>query len=169
MKYHKDGQGNYLIKGKKYEMLFGSRAQVMHGTAYKTSGGLTANNLLQNKHGRIVSASKHREGKNKNKNNLLLNGYTAKKGKFGYVKVGSTRGRRRHRGGTGAPEGQPSSMPSESGFVGVNNSTLANNAQPVSMAGGKRRRSKSRRTRSRKGGALMLGGSGLKPLSPGDF
>ena len=32
--------GMYHIKGKKYEMLFGSRAQVWHGTAYKTKGQL---------------------------------------------------------------------------------------------------------------------------------
>jgi hypothetical protein len=33
----------------------GSRAQVMHGTAEKTSGGLTKSDLQYNKYGRIVS------------------------------------------------------------------------------------------------------------------
>lgn len=33
----------------------GSRAQVMHGTLEKTSGGLTKSDLEYNKHGRIVS------------------------------------------------------------------------------------------------------------------
>ena len=33
----------------------GSRAQVMHGTAEKTTGGLTKNDLEYNKNGRIVS------------------------------------------------------------------------------------------------------------------
>ena len=31
--------GKYHIQGKKYDMLVGSRAQVMHGTAYKTGYG----------------------------------------------------------------------------------------------------------------------------------
>lgn len=166
MKYQKDSSGNYVIKGHKFEMLVGSRAQVMHKTAYKTTGGLTYSDLVQNKHGRIVSASKHRNGKNKNKNNLLLNGYTAKKGRFGYVKVG--RHSRKHRGGTGAPEGQ-AAAPSVSGnFEGVNNSTLANNA---ALVGGRRSRRGGRRSRrSRRGGALLVGGSGgMRPLSPGDF
>ena len=97
MKYEKNSTGQYVIKGHTYEQLVGSRAQVKHRTAYKTSGGLTYEDLYQNKHGRIVSLSKHRTGLNKNKNNLLLKGYTAKKGKFGYVKVGGTH-RRGHRG-----------------------------------------------------------------------
>jgi hypothetical protein len=33
----------------------GTRAQVWHGTATKTSGGLTKRNLIKNKHGSIVS------------------------------------------------------------------------------------------------------------------
>ena len=33
----------------------GTRAEVMHGTAKKTSGGLTKKDLKYNKHGRIVS------------------------------------------------------------------------------------------------------------------
>jgi hypothetical protein len=100
MKYQKNAAGHYVIKGKTYEQLFGSRAQVMHGTAYKTAGLLTREDLIQNKHGRIVSKSKYNTGKNKNKNNLLLNGYTAKKGRFGYVKVGSKTQRRRGRKGS---------------------------------------------------------------------
>ena len=36
----------------------GSRAQVMHGTAQKTSGGLTKKDLKYNKWGRIVSRKK---------------------------------------------------------------------------------------------------------------
>ena len=47
--------GFYHINGKKYKDLIGSRASVYHGTAYKTSGGLTKEDLEQNKHGRIVS------------------------------------------------------------------------------------------------------------------
>jgi hypothetical protein len=36
----------------------GSRAQVMHGTAMKTPGGLTKKDLKYNKNGRIVSRKK---------------------------------------------------------------------------------------------------------------
>ena len=46
---------------------FGSRAQVMHGTAMKTPGGLTKKNLRKNKHGRIVSVKASKSAK-KNKN-----------------------------------------------------------------------------------------------------
>ena len=55
---------------------FGSRAQVMHGTAMKTSGGLTKKNLRKNKHGRIVSVKASKSAK-KNKN---LGSFKAKKG-----------------------------------------------------------------------------------------
>ena len=54
----------------------GSRAQVMHGTAMKTSGGLTKKNLRKNKHGRIVSVKASKSAK-KNKN---LGSFKAKKG-----------------------------------------------------------------------------------------
>jgi len=38
---------------------YGSRAQVMHGGAMKTSGGLTKDDLMNNKGGRIVSKKRH--------------------------------------------------------------------------------------------------------------
>ncbi len=59
----------------------GTRAQVWHGTAKKTSGGLTKSHLMQNKHGRIVSRRKHASGK-KTIKNLRKLGYVAKKGHF---------------------------------------------------------------------------------------
>jgi hypothetical protein len=37
----------------------GSRAKVMHGGAEKTVGGLTKEDLMYNKAGRIVSKKKH--------------------------------------------------------------------------------------------------------------
>ena len=40
----------------------GSKAEVMHGTALKTSGGLRLEDLMRNKNGRIVSKKKHRLG-----------------------------------------------------------------------------------------------------------
>ena len=60
---HKSADGKYHIAGKKYDVLVGSRAQVHHGTAYKTTGGLKHSDLMMNKHGRIVSRKKHATAK----------------------------------------------------------------------------------------------------------
>jgi hypothetical protein len=65
----------------------GTRAQVWHGTAKKTSGGLTKSNLMKNKHGRIVSRRKHASGK-KTIKNLRKLGYVAKKGHFKLFRKG---------------------------------------------------------------------------------
>jgi hypothetical protein len=64
----------------------GSRAQVMHGTAHHTSGGLTRKDLKMNKWGRIVSKAK--SSKAKKENRLAKMGYKTQKGKFGVVKTG---------------------------------------------------------------------------------
>jgi hypothetical protein len=87
-RYSKSASGKYVVQGKSYEMLIGSRAQVWHGTAYKTSGGLTKNNIMQNKSGRIVSKSKHNTAKRERR--LDKAGYGTKKGKFGFVRLGKT-------------------------------------------------------------------------------
>lgn len=92
-RYTKDSQGRYVIHGVKYEMLEGSRAQVLHGTAYKTSGELKKSDLLQNKNGRIVSRKKHETAKREKR--LLKAGYGTRKGKFGAVKLNSSRRSRR--------------------------------------------------------------------------
>jgi len=42
----------------------GSRAQVWHGTATHTAGGLTKEKLMMNKRGRIVSKARHALGQN---------------------------------------------------------------------------------------------------------
>ena len=63
---------------------FGSRAEVFHGNAKKTTGGLTKKDLVKNKHGEIVSKKKHLTAKKEKR--LEKYGYFAKKGKFGYVK-----------------------------------------------------------------------------------
>jgi hypothetical protein len=64
----------------------GSRAQVMHGTAHHTTGGLTKKDLKMNKWGRIVSKAK--SSKAKKENRLAKMGYKTQKGKFGVVKTG---------------------------------------------------------------------------------
>ena len=82
---HRDPNDHmYHINGKKYPELFGSRTQVMNGTAYKTAGELTKKQLTMNKWGRIVSLKKHVTAKKEKR--LQKYGYFAKKGKFGYVK-----------------------------------------------------------------------------------
>ena len=64
-----------------FEMTTGSKAQVYHGTAKHTSGGLTKKDLLKNKHGRIVSRKKMAAGKKALKY-LTRKGYKAKRGTF---------------------------------------------------------------------------------------
>jgi hypothetical protein len=63
----------------------GSRAQVMHGSAHHTSGGLTKTDLKYNKWGRIVSRKKSTMAKKTRR--LEKAGYKAKKGSFGVVKT----------------------------------------------------------------------------------
>ena len=94
-KVMKSTDGKYHVHGKTYKVLVGKRAQVWHGTAYKTTGGLKKPNLLQNKHGRIVSSKKHATAKKEKR--LVKAGYVAKKGKFGAVKTGATKKRRSSR------------------------------------------------------------------------
>jgi len=88
--------GKYVVQGKKYESLIGTRAQVWHGTSYKTTGGLTKSHLMKNKAGRIVSKAKHSTAKKEKR--LEKAGYFTKKGKFGFVKR-STRKSRKTKGG----------------------------------------------------------------------
>ena len=72
------------LGGGKSMQTFGSRAQVWHGTAKKTTGGLTKKDLMKNKHGRIVSRKKHTMEKKMKR--LEKAGYKTKKGQFGAVK-----------------------------------------------------------------------------------
>ena len=96
MKRHsKSEDGKYHIGGKVYDILEGTRAQVWHGTAYKTSGGLTKKDLHMNKWGRIVSAKKHATAKKEKR--LEQHGFFAKKGKFGAVKKEKSKSRARSR------------------------------------------------------------------------
>ncbi len=59
----------------------GTKAQVFHGTALKTAGGLTRKELMKTKSGRIVSKKKHAAGLKALKRLRAL-GFTAKKGRF---------------------------------------------------------------------------------------
>ena len=91
----KSQDGHYHINGKKFVILEGSRAQVMHKTAYKTAGGLTVANLMKNKHGHYVSVKKHNTAKREKR--LLRAGYGTVKGKFGAVKLNGTRKQKKSR------------------------------------------------------------------------
>ena len=63
----------------------GSRAQVMHGTAKMTGGGLTKKQLKYNKRGKIVSKKASKAAKKSN--NLVKAGYVTRKGEFGIINV----------------------------------------------------------------------------------
>jgi hypothetical protein len=58
----------------------GSKAQVFHGTARRTPGGLTKKDLMKS-HGRIISRKKRAAGLKAIKHLFAL-GYKPKKGKF---------------------------------------------------------------------------------------
>ena len=99
-KFTRTANGRYSVAGHTYESLIGTRAQVWHGTSYKTSGGLTRTHLMKNKSGRIVSRSKHLTAKKDKR--LVKAGFLTKKGHFGFIKKGSMKGKsRKMRGGNG--------------------------------------------------------------------
>ena len=103
-KFSRTSTGKYSVSGKTYDVLIGTRAQVWHGTAYKTSGGLCKPDLMQNKAGRIVSKAKHMTAKKEKR--LVKAGFLTKKGQFGFIKNGKSmkkgrkgKGSRKMRGG----------------------------------------------------------------------
>ena len=91
-KYSKTSKGEYIIKGQTYKQLVGSRAQVNNRTAYKTSGGLTADNLVYI-NGRVKSKSKHLSAIKEQR--LVKYGYGAQKGTFGMIKLHNSTQKRR--------------------------------------------------------------------------
>jgi hypothetical protein len=143
----------------------GSRRQVWNGTSKKTSGGLTKSDLMMS-HGRIVSKSKHNSAKKEMR--LLKYGYGTKKGKFGFVKIGTKRNKKMRggmyhlsplelnagdgmRGGSGmralSPEGSASWSGdglNGTGLTNFGNSSVGLQIQ-AGMSGGRRRRRKSMR------------------------
>lgn len=101
-KFSRTSTGKYSVSGKTFDVLIGTRAQVWHGTAYKTTGGLTKSHIMKNKAGRIVSKAKHMSAKKDKR--LVKAGYLTKKGQFGFIKNGKTmrkgrKGSRKMRGG----------------------------------------------------------------------
>jgi hypothetical protein len=87
MRFKRNNDGTYTIQGKSYKAITGTRARVWHGEAYETSGHLKKNELVMNKHGRIVSKDKYNSSKKEQR--LLKHGYGSKKGVFGFVRTKS--------------------------------------------------------------------------------
>jgi hypothetical protein len=83
---------------RKVKQKTGSRAQVMHGNAKMTAGGLKKKDLKYNKRGRIVSRKASILAKKNNR--LVKAGYKTRKGIFGVVKKG---GDKFKIGGAGPP------------------------------------------------------------------
>jgi hypothetical protein len=141
-KFSRTSTGKYSVSGKSFDVLIGTRAQVWHGTAYKTTGGLCKSDLMQNKAGRIVSKAKHMSAKREKR--LVKAGFLTKKGQFGFVKNGkSMKKGRKMRGGVG-------------NAVGMGNLGVAQDAALVAAGGSRRKRSRKMR------GGMAFGG----PLSP---
>ena len=126
-------------------MLEGSRAQVWHGTAVKTSGGLKKDHLVMNKHGRIVSRKKHSTAKRDNR--LVKAGYGTKKGKFGFVKIGKKS--KKQRGGYSSPYGAFDAAPFGAGQepAGVPSDLydMSTGRMGATYTGGRKRNTRKRR------------------------
>jgi hypothetical protein len=139
----------------------GSRAEVWHGTAKHTSGGLTKQKLFKTKTGRIVSMKKHYSAKRENR--LVKHGYGTTKGKFGYRLLNGTkktrRGRKSRMRGGHASNQSPLSPAGIDGQGITNYGMGSNDVQFAAGEGGGRRR---RRRMSKRGGHA----STQSPLSP---
>lgn len=107
-KYSRTSTGKYSVGGKTHDMLIGTRAQVWHGTAHKTTGGLTKGDLMQNKAGRIVSRAKHNTAKREKR--LVKAGFLTKKGHFGFIKNGKSMRKKRGRKGSRKMRGGMSAL-----------------------------------------------------------
>jgi hypothetical protein len=132
-------------------MLIGTRAQVWHGTAYKTSGGLTHSDLMKNKSGRIVSKAKHNSAKKDKR--LIKAGYFTKKGHFGFVK--------KTRGGSASSASSASNSATAAASQLLAKMPMSASTATTMKKGGRKNRSG---TRSHRGGSGVRVG-----LSPASF
>lgn len=84
----------------------GSKAEVFHGTARHTSGGLVRAGLVLNKHGRIVSRKKQALGR-KSIKKLFAMGFKPQKGRFTIMRrsMAAKKGKRGTKKRGGATEG----------------------------------------------------------------
>ena len=146
-KFSRTSTGKYSVAGKTYEMLIGTRAQVWHGTAFKTTGGLTHSDLMKNKTGRIVSKSKHNSAKREKR--LVKAGYLTKKGHFGFVKKGKTM-RKKQKGGKDLTNTHPTATQSANTHPAT---SAAASAATSAAASGTNKQNGGRRN-NYKGGAM---------------
>ena len=92
--------GKYVINSKSYPQLVGSRAQVMHGTAYKTGHGkkgLTRSQLKMVR-GRVVSVKASKSARKHNHLGKYISLAKRNKGKkFVTMKKGMVKGKKKTR------------------------------------------------------------------------
>ena len=101
----------------------GSKAEVFHGTAKHTSGGLKKKDLMKH-HGRIISRKKHAAGKKAIKH-LFAAGYKPKKGTFKLMRKSMAHSKRskRHTRRRGGANGSVAPFGNYTGSTGSNGST----------------------------------------------
>ena len=150
-----------------HSQTIGTRAQVWHGTAKKTSGGLTKSDLMQNKAGRIVSRAKHNTAKREMR--LVKHGYGTKKGEFGFVKIGShkrSHKRSHKKRGMSGGAGMGSLTPADINSDYMIKDVVPQQFSPLDRAlvGGRGRSRSQRRSRSRQ----QRGGYYGNAFSPAD-
>jgi hypothetical protein len=103
----------------------GSKAEVWHGTARKTPGGLTKKDLVKTRKGRIVSRRKQAAGKKAIKRLFAL-GYKPKKGKFSLMRKSMSKGKKSSRrtrkrgGGDNFADGFAEDFSGKQGFADMN-------------------------------------------------
>ncbi len=158
-----------------FKRTIGTRAEVWHGTAKKTSGGLTKDDLLKNKSGRIVSKAKHNTAKKEMR--LKKHGYgpkSRKELKRLSKKGHSRKASRKMRGGSSAlsPADITDSYMLKGGAslspADVNDSYMIKDVMPQkfspldrALSGGRRRK------RSMKGGVgKMVGAANYSEPAP---
>ncbi len=100
----------------------GSKAEVFHGTAKHTSGGLHKKDLMKHK-GRIVSRKKHAAGK-KAIQRLFKAGYKPTKGTFKAMRKGMGK-TRRSRGGANTMSGTASGSTAAFTNLGIGSPAMA--------------------------------------------
>jgi len=136
------------------KMTVGTRAQVWHGTACHTTGGLYKKDLLMNKHGRIVSRKKHHSEKKGIISRLFKKGFKPFKGKFGVSKGHGDYGSRSsfksyHSKKGGGPGTNMSLNPMP--VSGLNSTDPSVDVQFAAGMGGRRRRRHTRKHRKHGG------------------
>jgi DVNP family len=133
-----------------FKKTIGTRAEVWHGTAKKTSGGLQKDDLLQNKSGRIVSKAKHHTAKKEMRLKKFGFGPKSRKEMLKLSKKNKSRkASRKMRGGAG----MGSLSPADANASYMIKDVTAQQFSPLDRAltGGRRRRA-----RSMRGGAMAL-------------